>query len=136
MRKAREILNGRQGTYRGRATLGFCFAGFSVGGVIINQDQIKIRPGQHFPPAKLAKCHHGKLAALHHAMPGGEFGSHMRQQRCNGGIRQGATRFARRIGVYGAFKRGSINVEFAFLHHAAGRFHGLFEIARFLHQRR
>ena len=42
MRKAREILTCRQGADWRRAALGLGFAGLSVGGVIIDQDQIKV----------------------------------------------------------------------------------------------
>ena len=104
--------------------------------MIIDQDQIKIRPRQHFPPAELAQSDYGKLPALHHAMPRGKFSRHMRQQRRNRSICQRAACLARRIGVYGAFKGCRINVEFAFLDQAAGSFHRFFEIARFLQQSR
>ena len=125
-----------KGRMGGGAALGLALTRLGFSGVVRDQDQIKVRPGQHFPPAELAQSHHGKLPAFHHAVPCGEFSRHMRQQRRNCSICQCAACLTRRIGVYGAFKRGSINVEFAFLDQAAGSFHGFFKIPRFLHQGR
>ncbi len=95
--------------------------------MVVDQHQVEVGAGHHFPPARLAEQHHRHRAAAHPAEALREIGEHRPRQRGQRGIGQRGAAQPGGIGVDPPLQRGDRDGEILLPHGAADDRDGLLQ---------